>query len=103
MAATKNSVTLIFPSGGGTTSGTTTPINISADYLHTVCVRIVQVGTATTPAQFTPQWSPDGITYYSGQTYTAPTTPSGATPYDQTIDIPAAMQGFQIAYVAQAG
>lgn len=34
---------------------------------------IAQDGTASTPAAFTLQFSPDGSTFYSGQTYTAPT------------------------------
>ena len=72
----------------------------STDYLQEVYVSLVQVGSATTAATFIVQASPDGSTYYSGPTYTAPTT---AGTYNWTIAVPVTAEDVQIVYTAQAG
>ena len=56
--------------------------------------------SASTAATFTPQWSPDGTTYYSGQTYTAPLT---AVTTNWTIAVPVTAEDVQIVYTAQSG
>jgi hypothetical protein len=100
MAASKSSTTFTWASGSATASGTTNPISCSADYVQEVYVSIVQVGTATTAATFTVQWSPDGSTYFSGQTYTAPL---GAATTAWVIAVPVTAQDVQIVYTAQSG
>ena len=97
MAVTKSSSTFTWASGSATASGTTNPISCSGDYVQEVYVSIVQVGTASTAATFTVQWSPDGSTYYSGQTYTAPT--SAGTTY-WTVAVPITAEDVQIVYTA---
>jgi hypothetical protein len=100
MAATKSASSFTWASGSATASGTTNPINCATDYVQEVYVSIVQVGTATTAANFYLQWSPDGSTYYSGQTYTAGTAP---TTYAWVIAVPVTAEDVQIVYAAQAG
>ncbi len=70
------------------------------DYVQEVYVSIVQVGTASTAAAFTLQFSPDGATYYSGQTYTAPTS---ASTTNWIIALPVTAEDVQIVYTAQSG
>ncbi|MGO9466385.1 MAG: hypothetical protein ACLQIB_11570 [Isosphaeraceae bacterium] len=100
MAATKSSSSFTWASGSATASGTTNPISCSTDYVQELYVSIVQVGSASTAATFTPQWSPDGTTYYSGQTYTAPLT---AVTTNWTIAVPVTAEDVQIVYTAQSG
>jgi hypothetical protein len=100
MAVTKSATTFTWASGSATASGTTNAITCSADYIQEVYVQIVQVGTATTAATFTVQWSPDGSTYYSGQTYTAPT---GAATTAWAVAVPVTAESVQIVYTAQSG
>ncbi len=100
MAVTKSSSTFTWASGSATASGTTNPIACSSDYVQEVYVSIVQVSTATTAATFTVQWSPDGSTYYSGQTYTAPTA---AATTNWVVAVPVTAEDVQIVYTAQSG
>jgi hypothetical protein len=100
MAATKSASSFTWASGSATASGTTNPISCSADYIQEIYLSIVQVGTASTAATFTPQWSPDGSTYYSGQTYTAPTSAATTT---WVIAVPVTAEDVQIVYTAQSG
>jgi len=100
VAATKSATAFTWASGSATTSGTTNPISCSTDYIQEVYLQIVQVGTATTAATFTIQSSPDGSTYFSGQTYTAPTA---AGTYTWNLAVPASAQDVQIVYTAQSG
>jgi hypothetical protein len=100
MAATKSALSFTWASGSSTSSGTTNPISCSSDYIQEVFVSIVQVGAATSAATFTVQASPDGSTYYSGQTYTAPTA-AGTTSW--TIAVPVTAESVQIVYTAQTG
>jgi hypothetical protein len=100
MAATKSPSTFTWASGSATASGTTNPISCATDYFQQIYVQIVQVGTATSAATFTPQSSPDGSTYFSTQTYTAPTA-TGT--YTWVIDVPVTAEGVQIVYTAQSG
>jgi hypothetical protein len=100
MAATKSASSFTWASGSSTASGTTNPISCSTDYVQEVYVSIVQVGTASTAANFYVQWSPDGSTYYSGQTYTAPTS---AATTNWVIAVPVTAEDVQIVYAAQSG
>jgi hypothetical protein len=100
MAASKSASTFTWASGSSTSSGTTNPISCSTDYIQEVYVSIVQVGTATTAASFSLQWSPDGSTYYAGQTFTAGTA---AATYTWTIAVPVTAEDVQIVYTAQSG
>jgi hypothetical protein len=100
MAASKSASSFTWASGSATASGTTNAISCSTDYVQEVYVQIVQVGSATTAASFTIQWSPDGSTYYSGQTYTAGTS---AATYTWVIACPVTAENVQVVYTAQAG
>jgi hypothetical protein len=100
MAATKSASTFTWASGSPTASGTTNPISCSTDYVQEVYVSIVQVGTATTAATFTVQFSPDGSTFYSAQTFTAPTS---AATTSWVIAVPVTAEDVQIVYTAQSG
>jgi hypothetical protein len=100
MAATKSATAFTWASGSATASGTTNPISCSTDYVQEVYVSIVVVGTATGGATFIVQSSPDGSTYYSGQTYTAPLT-AGTTSW--IIAVPVSAEDVQIVYTAQTG
>jgi hypothetical protein len=100
MAASKSASSFTWASGSATASGTTSAISCSTDYVQEVYVSIVQVGTATTAASFSVQWSPDGATYYAGQTYTAGTS---AGTYSWVIACPVTAEDVQIVYAAQSG
>jgi hypothetical protein len=59
MALTKTFTAATWASGSSTTSGTSNAVDISASYASEVDVQIVQVGTASTVASFTVEFSAD--------------------------------------------
>lgn len=65
MALTKSSTAGTWASGSSTTSGTSNGVDISGSYASEVDVQIVQVGTASTAAQFYVEFSADGTNYRS--------------------------------------
>lgn len=103
MPITKTTTSFTWATGSATSSGTTNPISVTGDYAQQVYVGIVQTGTATTPASFTVQVSPDGgTTWYNLTTLTAGTVGS-TTPYQWIIDVPITAESVQVVYSSQAG
>jgi len=100
MAATKSGSSFTWASGSATTGGTTNAMSCLTDYVQEVYVSIAQQGTPTTPASFFIQWSPDGSTFYSGQTYTSPLAPGTTT---WVVAVPVTSESVQIVYAAQSG
>jgi len=100
MAATKSATSFTWASGSATASGTTNAIDCSTDYIQEVYVSIAVGATPTGGATFVVQWSPDGSTWYSGQTYTAPIV---VGTYAWPIAVPVTAQKVQIVYVNQSG
>lgn len=101
MALTKSATTLTWASGSATASGTTNTVDVSGSYAATLYVKVVVVGTPTTAATFTPQFSPDGgTTWFSAFTYQ---TVAAAATYYWQVPVPADAQTFQLVYVAQSG
>ena len=100
MPATKTYTAFTWSSGSATTSGTTNAINTAALYAASVYAFITQVGTATTPAAFTIQQSPEGVNYFPGPTYTAGTA---AGNYSWIIALDPTCTSVKIVYTSQAG
>ena len=65
MALTKTFTAATWASGSATASGTSNAVDISASYASEVDVQIVQVGTATTVAQFYVEFSADTTNFRS--------------------------------------
>jgi len=98
MAATKTSTSIL---SAVTTTQTSPVVDCSTDYAQEVYVSIAQVGTATTPASFDVQWSPDGgTTYYTSATYSAGTA---AATYYWVVSVPVTATKLKVDFTAQAG
>lgn len=100
MAISKTSTVFTWASGSATASGTTSPIGTLGDYAQQVYVDLVQTGTATTPASFIVQVTPDGVTWFSLLAITAQTA---AGTYDWVIDLPITAEAVRLQYSAQSG
>lgn len=101
MAASRSNSTLL---SAVTATQTSSPVDVSTGYGGTVAVSIVQVGTATTAAQFTLQWSPDGgTTYYQIPGTGAFQAGTAAGTYNFTVDIPIGAYKIEVAFTAQSG
>jgi hypothetical protein len=98
MAATRTNTSLF---SGQTTTATSSNADVSASYLREVLVKIVVVGTATTGASFSFNYSADGTNYtYASDTYTAPTA---AGTYNWRITLPGGFKKFNMAFTQQSG
>lgn len=98
MAATRSNATLL---NAVTTSQTSSAQSITGHYGGTIAASIAVVGTPTTAASITPQWTPDGTNYYAiGGPYG---TNLAAGTYQFAIDIPIGAVGIQVVFAAQAG
>ena len=101
MSATKTSAAFTWASGSSTASGTTNAISTAGLYAAAVYASIVEVGTASTAASFVVNQSPDGSTYYAGQTYTIGTAAGTYTPGPIPLD-PTCVS-VTITYTAESG
>jgi len=100
MAASKTFQWFTWASGSPTASGTTDPMSCVADYVQEVYATIVQVGAASSPASFAVQWSPDGATYFAGESYAAPLADSTSS---WIVSVPGTAEDVRIVYTAQSG
>lgn len=99
MALTKGGVSHV---SGQTTSTTTTATDLSLVHFPYIGVSIVQVGTATTPATFRVQSSPDGgANYYDETGDIAAGTVAGT--YTWAVDVKYSANRVRIVYVQQSG
>lgn len=103
MAATKASAAFTWASGSATASGTTNAISTATHYADAVYVKVVVVGTPTASFTFVVQQSPDGSTYYSGQTYSAPLAAGTYYFGPPFLSLDPSCQSVQIVYTAQSG
>lgn len=98
MALTKGATTL---ASSVTTTSTTSAVDVSNAYRASVYASMVQVGTATTPAQLKVEVSPDGgTTWYDLTEFTYPVA---AGTYEHVIALPDDAQSVRLSFTAQSG
>lgn len=102
MALTKTFTAMTWASGSATASGTTNSVDVSASYSGEVYPQIVVVGTATTAASFTVEFSADGTNFRSA---VGPFSAglAAATYKFGPVTYPPGCEGARIVYTAQAG
>lgn len=103
MAATKGNAAFTWSSGSATTSGTTSSVDVSGYDAAAVYVQVVVAGTPTTSFTFTIQQSPDGSTFYGGQTFSAPLAAGTYTFGPPFLTLDPATVAVRIVYTAQSG
>jgi hypothetical protein len=101
MAITKGAGTSVIASTTSTT--TSSPIDVSGNYLTELYISLVQVGTATTAATVQILVSPDaGTTYYSPATLLV-TAPLAAATTNWTVYVPTTAGKIKATFTQQAG
>jgi hypothetical protein len=102
MALTKTFTAVTWASGSATASGTSNAVDVSASYVSELDVQIVQVGTASTVASFTVEFSADGTNFRAAiGPFSAGTTAS--TYKFGPITCPAGQSSVRVVYTAQSG
>jgi phage-related tail fiber protein len=103
MSATKASAAFTWASGSATTSGTTNAISTSTHYADAIYVKVVVVGTPTSSFTFQIAQSPDGSTYYPGQSFAAPLVAGSYYFGPPQTSLDPTCESVELIYVAQSG
>ena len=101
MGMQKFTLRFVFPAGA-IQSGTSDPIDIRTAYSAEIFASVNQSQIPTTPASITPQWSPDGSKWLSGQTLVGPINQVGEWDFP-LIEFPTTAQAVRLVYAASVG